>query len=79
MENKKIALNIYKTIKLALINNQMSQRKLCDKIKMKPQTFSDNMTKLKKGQFPKVELLLQIQKELKINLMINFFEQNIRL
>nr|DAK45382.1 MAG TPA: hypothetical protein [Caudoviricetes sp.] len=45
---------------------------LANKINMTPQTFSDNMTRLANGTFPKLDFLLDVQHELKIDLGLNF-------
>ena len=42
------------------------------KINMTPQTFSDNMMRLANGNFPKLDFLIDIQRELKIDLGLNF-------
>ena len=39
---------------------------------MTPQTFSDNMKRLANGIFPKLDFLLDVQSELKIDLGLNF-------
>ena len=71
-EKKKIATNLYSKISIALKRKKLSQRMLANKINMTPQTFSDNMTRLANGTFPKLDFLLDVQHELKIDLGLNF-------
>ena len=54
-------------------DKKMTQKKVSEIIGMKPQTFSDNLTKLKDGKFPSVETLKKLQDALEIDLGINFF------
>jgi transcriptional regulator len=71
-EKKKIAINIYSKINVALKRKRISQRGLAHKINMTPQTFSDNMKRLANGVFPKLDFLIDVQHELKIDLGLNF-------
>ena len=73
MENKKIAQEIYSRIILEIKEKKISQKSIAKEINMTPQTFSDNMNRLIKGKFPRIEFLIDIQKVLGIDLGINFF------
>lgn len=73
MENKKIAQEIYSKIILEIKEKKISQKSIAKEINMTPQTFSDNMNRLIKGKFPRIEFLIDIQKVLGIDLGINFF------
>ena len=73
MENKKIAQEIYSKIILEIKEKKISQKSIAKEINMTPQTFSDNMNRLTKGKFPRIEFLLDVQKVLGIDLGINFF------
>ena len=71
-ENEKIATDIYSKINITLKREKLSQKVVASKINMTPQTFSDNMTRLANGSFPKLDFLIDIQRELKIDLGLNF-------
>ena len=75
MENKKIAQEIYSKIILEIKEKKISQKSIAEEIHMTPQTFSDNMNRLTKGKFPRIEFLLDVQKVLGIDLGINFFNK----
>ena len=71
-EKKKIATDIYSKINITLKREKLSQKVIASKINMTPQTFSDNMIRLANGNFPKLDFLIDIQRELKIDLGLNF-------
>lgn len=73
MENIEITRKIYSKIIFSIRDKKMTQKKVSEIIGMKPQTFSDNLTKLKDGKFPSVETLKKLQDALEIDLGINFF------
>lgn len=73
MENIKITREMYSKIIFGIRDKKMTQKKVSEIIGMKPQTFSDNLTKLKDGKFPSVETLRKLQDTLEIDLGINFF------
>ncbi|EEY34553.1 hypothetical protein [Pseudoleptotrichia goodfellowii] len=69
---EKIAIDIYSKINIELKRKKLSQKIIAKKIDMTPQTFSDNMKRLANGIFPKLDFLLDVQSELKIDLGLNF-------
>ena len=69
---EKIAIDIYSKINIELKRKKLSQKIIAKKIDMIPQTFSDNMKRLANGIFPKLDFLLDVQSELKIDLGLNF-------
>ena len=73
MENMEITRKIYSKIIFSIRDKKMTQKKVSEIIGMKPQTFSDHITKLKDGKFPSVETLKKLQDALEIDLGINFF------
>ena len=73
-----ITRKIYSKIIFSIRDKKMTQKKVSEIIGMKPQTFSDNLTKLKDGKFPSVETLKKLQDALEIDLGINFFQLFIR-
>ena len=66
MENMEITRKIYSKIIFSIRDKKMTQKKVSEIIGMKPQTFSDNLTKLN-------ETLKKLQDALEIDLGINFF------
>ena len=78
MENIEITREMYSKIIFGIRDKKMTQKKVSEIIGMKPQTFSDNLTKLKDGKFPSVETLRKLQDALEIDLGINFFKHSIR-
>ena len=73
MENMEITRKIYSKIIFSIRDKKMTQKKVSEIIEMKPQTFSDNLIKLKDGKFPSVETLKKLQDALEIDLGIKFF------
>lgn len=73
MENIDITRKIYSKIIFSIRDKKMTQKKVSEIIEMKPQTFSDNLIKLKDGKFPSVETLKKLQDALEIDLGIKFF------
>ena len=73
MENMEITRKIYSKIIFSIRDKKMTQKKVSEIIGMKPQTFSDNLIKLKDGKFPSVETLKKLQDALEIDLGIKFF------
>ena len=73
-----ITQKIYSKIIFSIRDKKMTQKKVSEIIGMKPQTFSDNLIKLKDGKFPSVETLKKLQDALEIDLGINFFQFFIR-
>ena len=73
IENMEITRKIYSKIIFSIRDKKMTQKKVSEIIGMKPQTFSDNLTKLKDGKFPSVETLKKLQDALEIDLGIKFF------
>lgn len=68
-----ITQKIYSKIIFSIRDKKMTQKKVSEIIEMKPQTFSDNLIKLKDGKFPSVETLKKLQDALEIDLGIKFF------
>lgn len=68
-----ITQKIYSKIIFSIRDKKMTQKKVSEIIGMKPQTFSDNLIKLKDGKFPSVETLKKLQDALEIDLGIKFF------
>ena len=73
IENMEITQKIYSKIIFSIRDKKMTQKKVSEIIEMKPQTFSDNLIKLKDGKFPSVETLKKLQDALEIDLGIKFF------
>ena len=73
MENIKITREMYSKIIFVVRAKRLPQKKFPKLSELKPQTFSDNLTKLKDGKFPSVETLRKLQDALEIDLGINFF------
>ena len=73
IENMEITQKIYSKIIFSIRDKKMTQKKVSEIIGMKPQTFSDNLIKLKDGKFPSVETLKKLQDALEIDLGIKFF------
>ena len=69
-----ITQKIYSKIIFSIRDKKMTQKKVSEIIGMKPQTFSDNLIKLKDGKFPSVETLKKLQDALEIDLGIKFFQ-----
>ena len=69
-----ITQKIYSKIIFSIRDKKMTQKKVSEIIEMKPQTFSDNLIKLKDGKFPSVETLKKLQDALEIDLGIKFFQ-----
>ena len=73
MDEFNISREIYSKIILAISDRNTKQKKVAEMIDMTPQTFSDNMNKLKNGHFVSLSLLIKLQEVLEIDLGINFF------
>lgn len=69
MEEYNKAREIYSKIHLAIKDKNISQNKVSKQIKMTPQTFSDNMIRLKNGKYTSLNFLIKVQEVLKIELV----------
>lgn len=63
------ARELYSKIHLAINDKKITQSKVSEAIEMTPQTFSDNMTRLKNGKYTSLKFLLQVQEVLNIELV----------
>lgn len=73
MNEFKISREIYSKIILAISDKKLKQKDVAKALNIKPQTFSDNLNKLKSGKFISLTTLLELQTFLETDLGINFF------
>lgn len=69
MEKEKICNHIYLQINKEINSQGLTSLQLIEKLNMKKSTFYDQLSYLKNGKFPSVEMLLQIQEALGIELI----------
>lgn len=69
---KDIPIKIYEVIESELKRKKIKKYMLAEEIGMKSNTLSDQLKKLKNGNFPPIDTLQKIQNALKVDI-IKFF------